>query len=67
MFFVLSSAHPLLFLLLREVLWDCYERAVSSSRARAKKIAQKELEIASKDDATGKAAAWVLTKQVRCQ
>lgn len=48
----------------REVLWDCYEEAVSSSKARAKRKAEKEFELASKDDAISKAATWVLTKQV---
>lgn len=45
-------------------MWDCYERAVSSSKARARLKAERELELAAKDDATSKGNAWILTKQV---
>eukprot|EP00904_Undaria_pinnatifida_P011356 jgi/Undpi1/7350/HiC_scaffold_22.g09823.m1 len=47
----------------REVLWDGYDRAVASSRAHAKVKVGGELELASQDDATSKADAWILTRQ----
>ncbi|CAM9426212.1 unnamed protein product, partial [Pylaiella littoralis] len=47
----------------REVVWDSYERAVASSKARAELKAARELELASDDDAKSKADAWILTKQ----
>lgn len=48
----------------REVVWDSYDRAVASSKARVKLKAARDLELASDDDAKSKADAWILTKQV---
>ncbi|CAM9895609.1 unnamed protein product [Ectocarpus sp. 4 AP-2014] len=47
----------------REVLWDSYDRAIRSSKTRARLKAARELELASKDDANSKADAWIQTKQ----
>lgn len=47
----------------RETLWDCYERAVSASKARARARAAWEHQLASTDDAVSKAKAWIATKQ----
>lgn len=49
----------------REVLWDSYDRAIASSKARARLKAARELELAKDDDAKSKADAWILTKQAR--
>ncbi|CAM9268832.1 unnamed protein product [Ectocarpus sp. 13 AM-2016] len=47
----------------REVLWDSYDRAIRSSKTRARLKAARQLELASKDDANSKADAWIQTKQ----
>ncbi|CAM9446134.1 unnamed protein product, partial [Ascophyllum nodosum] len=47
----------------REMLWDCYERAIAASKASTTLRARRELELALKDDAKCKADAWILTKQ----
>lgn len=48
----------------RERLWDCYEHAVAASKARAKVMEQREIDLALKDDANNKTDRWIHTKQV---